>query len=90
MPGSKSATNRALVLAALADEPSHLRKPLLARDTRLMASALRALGARVDEVPSPEGAGWLVTPRLLRGPASIDCGLAGTVMRFVPVLAASG
>lgn len=88
VPGSKSATNRALVLAALANEPSHLRKPLLARDTRLMASALRSLGARVDEVPSPEGAGWLVTPRLLRGPAAVDCGLAGTVMRFVPVLAA--
>ncbi len=88
MPGSKSATNRALVLAALADAPSHLRKPLLARDTRLMANALRALGARIDEVPAAEGAGWVVTPRMLRGPANIDCGLAGTVMRFVPVLAA--
>lgn len=88
MPGSKSATNRALVLAALADAPSHLRKPLLARDTRLMASALRSLGTRIDEVPSPDGMGWIVTPRLLRGPASIDCGLAGTVMRFVPVVAA--
>ena len=88
MPGSKSATNRALVLAALADGPSHLAKPLLARDTRLMASALRALGARIDEVPGPDGMGWMVTPRLLRGPATIDCGLAGTVMRFVPVVAA--
>jgi len=88
VPGSKSATNRALVLAALADAPSHLRKPLLARDTRLMASALRSLGTRIDEVSSPDGPGWLVTPRLLRGPASIDCGLAGTVMRFVPVIAA--
>jgi 3-phosphoshikimate 1-carboxyvinyltransferase len=76
------------VLAALADAPSHLRKPLLARDTRLMASALRALGTRIDEVPSPAGVGWIVTPRLLRGPAAIDCGLAGTVMRFVPVVAA--
>lgn len=88
VPGSKSATNRALVLAALADGPSHLRKPLLARDTRLMAGALRSLGTRIDEVPSPDGVGWMVTPRLLRGPAVIDCGLAGTVMRFVPVIAA--
>lgn len=88
VPGSKSATNRALVLAALGDAPSHLRKPLMARDTRLMAGAMRALGARVDEVASAEGPGWMVTPRVLRGPATIDCGLAGTVMRFVPVIAA--
>lgn len=88
VPGSKSATNRALVLAALADAPSHLRKPLVARDTRLMAAAMRALGARVDEVASADGPGWIVTPRVLRGPATIDCGLAGTVMRFVPVIAA--
>lgn len=88
VPGSKSATNRALVLAALGDAPSHLRKPLLARDTRLMASALRSLGTRIDEVQAPDGTGWLVTPRLLSGPAVVDCGLAGTVMRFVPVVAA--
>lgn len=88
VPGSKSATNRALVLAALGNAPSHLRKPLLARDTRLMASALRSMSTRIDEVETPDGTGWLVTPRLLRGPAAVDCGLAGTVMRFVPVVAA--
>ena len=87
VPGSKSATNRALVLGALADEPSRLVRPLLARDTRLMANALRALGTRVDETPTADGIDWLVTPRSLRGPATIDCGLAGTVMRFVPALA---
>lgn len=87
VPGSKSATNRALVLGALADEPSRLARPLLARDTRLMANALRALGTRVDESPTADGVDWLVTPRSLRGPAAIDCGLAGTVMRFVPALA---
>lgn len=76
------------MLAALGDAPSHLRKPLLARDTRLMASALRSLGTRIDEVQAPDGTGWLVTPRLLSGPAVVDCGLAGTVMRFVPVVAA--
>ncbi len=87
VPGSKSATNRALVLAALADAPSRLSRPLLARDTRLMAGALRALGTRVDELPTADGTDWVVTPRSLRGPATIDCGLAGTVMRFVPALA---
>lgn len=88
VPGSKSATNRALVLAALADAPSRIRKPLHARDTKLMAAALRALGAEIDEIATAGGVDWLVTPHELRGPASIDCGLAGTVMRFVPAVAA--
>ena len=87
VPGSKSATNRALVLSALAEGPSLLRRPLLARDTRLMAAALRSLGTRVDEVPGARGVDWIVTPRTLSGPASVDCGLAGTVMRFVPAVA---
>lgn len=84
VPGSKSLTNRALVLAALADGPSVLRRPLVSRDSALMADALRALGVEVDERPDS----WLVTPGALRGPADIDCGLAGTVMRFVPPAAA--
>ena len=89
VPGSKSATNRALVLAALATGRSHIRKPLHARDTRLMAAALRALGTRIDEVPTEDGdIDWVVHPGELRGPATIDCGLAGTVMRFVPPVAA--
>jgi 3-phosphoshikimate 1-carboxyvinyltransferase len=57
-PGSKSITNRALILAALADGPTTITGPLRARDTELMAAALRALGAGIDEVP----AGWAVTP----------------------------
>jgi 3-phosphoshikimate 1-carboxyvinyltransferase len=81
MPGSKSVTNRALVLAALADGPSVLRAPLRSRDTDLMAGALRAMGTGVQD--GPDGS-WLVTPAALRGPAAVDCGLAGTVMRFVP------
>ncbi|MEV5706208.1 3-phosphoshikimate 1-carboxyvinyltransferase [Actinoallomurus sp. NPDC052274] len=85
LPGSKSMTNRALVLAALADEPSLIRRPLRSRDTLLMAGALRALGVAVDE--AAEGA-WRVTPDELRGPATLDVGLAGTVMRFVPPVAA--
>ncbi|GAA4866103.1 3-phosphoshikimate 1-carboxyvinyltransferase [Saccharopolyspora rosea] len=85
VPGSKSITNRALVLAALADGPSTLRAPLRSRDTELMAASLRALGVSVQVDPTGD---WLVTPAPLRGPAEIDCGLAGTVMRFVPPLAA--
>src|SRR3954452_14367065 len=86
LPGSKSLTNRYLVLAALADESSRLRAPLRSRDTLLMADALRALGTRIDDVPgaSPFGDDWFVQPRPLHGPAVIDCGLAGTVMRFLP------
>lgn len=84
LPGSKSMTNRALVLAALAREASLVRRPLRSRDTLLMAGALRALGTDVDDA----GADWRVTPGELRGPATLDVGLAGTVMRFVPPVAA--
>ena len=83
LPGSKSLTNRALVLAALADGPSVVRRALRSRDTELMAAALTALGADVDTA----GDDWQVRPGRLRGPADIDCGLAGTVMRFVPPVA---
>ena len=90
LPGSKSLTNRYLVLAALAAEPSRLRAPLRSRDTLLMADGLRALGTRIDDLPgtSPFGDDWFVHPGPLRGPAEIDCGLAGTVMRFLPAVAA--
>ncbi|HEX4654730.1 MAG TPA: 3-phosphoshikimate 1-carboxyvinyltransferase [Mycobacteriales bacterium] len=83
VPGSKSVTNRALLLAALGTGPSLLRAPLRSRDTELMAAALRGLGTDVAEV----GPDWAVTPRDLRGPAEVDAGLAGTVMRFVPAVA---
>jgi 3-phosphoshikimate 1-carboxyvinyltransferase len=90
VPGSKSLTNRLLVLAALADGPSRLTAPLRARDTDLMAGALRALGVSVADAPPLGPAAppdWLVTPGPLHGGA-IDTGLAGTVMRFVPPVAA--
>ena len=83
VPGSKSVTNRALVLAALADGPGLLRSPLRSRDTELMADAMRRLGV---EVADRDG-DWAVTPHALGGPADIDVGLAGTVMRFVPAVA---
>jgi 3-phosphoshikimate 1-carboxyvinyltransferase len=86
LPGSKSLTNRALVLAALADGPSVVRRALRSRDTLLMARALGALGATVDTA----GDDWAVTPGELTHDASVDCGLAGTVMRFVPPVAALG
>src|SRR5690349_24918077 len=84
LPGSKSLTNRALVLAALSDGPSVVRRALRSRDTTLMAAALTSLGARVDT----SGEDWAVTPGPLAGSVEVDCGLAGTVMRFVPPVAA--
>ena len=83
LPGSKSITNRALVLAAIADGPSVVRRALGSRDTRLMAAALTSLGSVVDT----SGEDWLVTPGAFTRDATVDCGLAGTVMRFVPPLA---
>lgn len=86
VPGSKSLTNRWLVLAAVADGPCTLRRPLRSRDSERMVAALRSLGATVDD--SSDDA-WTVTPpEHLRGGTEIDCGQAGTVMRFVPPLAA--
>ncbi|MGH8825911.1 MAG: 3-phosphoshikimate 1-carboxyvinyltransferase [Jiangellaceae bacterium] len=85
MPGSKSLTNRALVLAGIADAPSIIRRPLRARDTLLMAGALHSLGIAVDTA----GPDWSVVPARLTGPAHVECGLAGTVLRFVPPVAAT-
>lgn len=104
IPGSKSLTNRYLLLAALADSPSYLRAPLHSRDSALMIEALRQLGAGIELAPtdSPFGPDVKVTPLSFveahsaqaqsdsaqSRTVSIECGLAGTVMRFVPALAA--
>ncbi|MFB7956372.1 MULTISPECIES: 3-phosphoshikimate 1-carboxyvinyltransferase [unclassified Streptomyces] len=98
VPGSKSVTNRALVLAALAAEPGWLRRPLRSRDTLLMAEALRAMGVGIEETvssssavtggPEASGEAWRVIPAGLRGPTTVDVGNAGTVMRFLPPVAA--
>jgi 3-phosphoshikimate 1-carboxyvinyltransferase len=101
LPGSKSLTNRFLVLAALAGDWSRLRQPLRSRDTLLMADGLRALGVEIEDVPADghhgsgmpvhevsAGADWVVRPAPLRGGARVDVGLAGTVMRFLPPVAA--
>ena len=81
LPGSKSLTNRELVLSALASEPTLLTEPLASRDSSLMIAALRLLGTQIDELPNGD---LKVTPAAFDRSASIDCGLAGTVMRFVP------
>ncbi len=83
LPGSKSLTNRALILAAIADGPSVVRRALRSRDTALMAQALTALGSTVETSADD----WVVTPGEFRSDAAVDCGLAGTVMRFVPPIA---
>lgn len=114
VPGSKSLTNRELLLAALASGPSTLHAPLHSRDTALMIEALRRLGTRIeplepppavattlpgalpaglapasDPASDPDTGDLLVIPaETFRGAVSIDCGLAGTVMRFVPPVAA--
>ena len=83
LPGSKSITNRALLLGALASGPSVVRRALRSRDTTLMATALTAIGAHVDT----SGDDWTVSPGAFDRDARVDCGLAGTVMRFVPPVA---
>lgn len=91
LPGSKSLTGRELVLAALAERPGVLRAPLVSRDTDLMVDALSALGTGFERLPGGNafGADLRVTPaEELTGSTSIACGLAGTVMRFVPAVAA--
>ena len=111
IPGSKSVTNRALILAAQATSPSILRRPLISRDSELMVAGLRQLGIGIQEVEIESGGAistdtvaasaseknssgaqkelaWKITPAPLKGPAHIDVGNAGTVMRFLPPLAA--
>lgn len=77
-------TARALVLAAVSFGTSTLAHPLRARDTDLMAAGLRAMGVTISTVDDER---WVVRPKPLTGPAHIDVGSAGTVMRFLPPLA---
>lgn len=84
IPGSKSVTNRALILAAQANSSSILRRPLISRDSELMSAGLQAMGISISGTDDA----WTVAPAALRGPAQVDVGNAGTVMRFLPPLAA--
>ena len=92
IPGSKSVTNRALILASQADSPSILRRPLISRDSELMVAGLRALGIGIVEkselVNGKEEIQWIITPTKMHGGVKVDVGNAGTVMRFLPPLAA--
>jgi 3-phosphoshikimate 1-carboxyvinyltransferase len=91
VPGSKSITNRALLLAGVADGRSTLVEPLLADDTYAMAAALRVLGVQVDEHRDAGGLRWEVDGLSgpPRGDAAVYCGMGATVGRFlVPMLAA--
>ncbi|GGP00174.1 3-phosphoshikimate 1-carboxyvinyltransferase [Nonomuraea glycinis] len=89
LPGSKSVTNRALLLAALADGPGVVRQALRSRDADLMVAALRALGTTLTPLAETSSSvDWQVRPGEIRGGAAVDAGLAGTVMRFVPPMAA--
>ncbi len=88
IPGSKSVTNRALILAAIADSPSRLRRPLHSRDTELMIKGLKALGVKIDIFDKNPNGDIEITPAPLFGPANIDVGNAGTVMRFLLPIAA--
>ena len=91
IPGSKSVTNRALILAAQAKSPSTLRRPLVSRDSELMVAGLKALGIGIEEatvvVDGNEELQWIVTPAPMHGGVRVDVGNAGTVMRFLPPLA---
>lgn len=86
LPGSKSMTNRALVLAALSRGTVDIIGPLVARDTTLMAGALRTLGWRIGESADV----WHVEPGAAGDgrAVGIDVGNAGTVLRFLPPVAA--
>ena len=106
IPGSKSMTNRALILAALAASPSTIEGALLARDSQLAITALRQLGADVavsgttvymaplavsgSKAGAGQGAGSATFTHVTDDSSvtAIDCGLAGTVMRFLPPVAA--
>lgn len=88
IPGSKSVTNRALILSAQAQTPSLLKRPLISRDTELMVAGLCAMGVGIKDVKVDGDLAWEITPAPLRGPAKVGVGNAGTVMRFLPPLSA--
>ena len=90
VPGSKSLTNRKLVLAALADGPSTLFSPLHSDDSARMIEALRLFGVVIEEIPGEGRFGpdlHITPPAAFAGDVEIDCGQAGTVMRFLAPLA---
>ncbi len=83
IPGSKSLTNREIFLSAIASGVSVLKKPLISRDSELMLNAIKQFGAEVEIKPDQIS----ISPAKFESKAEIHCGLAGTVMRFVPLMA---
>ena len=83
IPGSKSLTNREIFLSAIASGVSVLKKPLISRDSELMLNAIKQFGAEVEIKPGQIS----ISPAKFESKAEIHCGLAGTVMRFVPLMA---
>jgi 3-phosphoshikimate 1-carboxyvinyltransferase len=93
VPGSKSLTNRALLIAALAAGRSVLTGALASDDTRYMAGALRALGIRVEQEDRAAGARFTVQGQGGRFPVSeaeIFIGASGTAARFLTAALALG
>ncbi|MFM8471321.1 MAG: 3-phosphoshikimate 1-carboxyvinyltransferase [Limisphaerales bacterium] len=101
VPGSKSITNRALILAALADGRTTLRGALWSEDTQVMTDCLRALGFTVDVQPDPaESCNRTITVDGLGGrlpragtaerPLELFVGNAGTAARFLAAMACLG
>jgi 3-phosphoshikimate 1-carboxyvinyltransferase len=88
LPASKSMMARALILASVAKSPTVIRRPLQSRDALLMRDGLRAMGIEIDEIEIDGEIAWRITPHPMKGPATIDVGNAGTVMRFLPPIAA--
>ncbi len=88
LPGSKSETNRALILGATSSRPLPIENGLVSRDTLLAAKALEVLG--VCFTSNADGALVVRAPERFQLEGTIDCGLAGTVMRFLPALATFG
>jgi 3-phosphoshikimate 1-carboxyvinyltransferase len=91
VPGSKSLTNRALIVAAMADGPSTLTGALDSEDTRVMVEALRALGISVDHDPETaviriQGCGGRFPAR----EASLKLANSGTSLRFLAAMLATG
>src|SRR5262249_45890593 len=98
-PRSEAGTHRPPGPPPLAGGPAVIPNPLRARDTLLMAAAMRALGARIEDASADAcveragdggageagaGTAWRVTPGQVSGAAVVDVGNAGTVLRFVP------
>ena len=86
IPGSKSATNRALILAAIASTPSRLRKPLTSRDTDLMVKGLKSLGVKIEKIDTNDGFDYEINPSKLIGQLKLKLEMPALLCVFYPQL----